>query len=164
MPGMARAPAAAAPRAAAPVGADLKSQLLAAMHERGLLKATLGVCRVLGPDADGKVTIVPETDRKMHLDRLASPEVQRETTQFVHAVLGQPAPVVFRLAEAKPAGPAAVPAADVQPGPAAKLALATFHGRVVAVNPEDRVRLEPPAAADSDAEGPGEDQLPSPED
>lgn len=160
----ATAAAPAAPRAAAPVGADLKSQLLAAMHDRGLLKATLGVCRVLGPDADGKVTIVPETDRKMHLDRLASPEVQRETTQFVQTVLGKPVPVVFRLAEAKPAGPAPVPAAEVQPGPAAKLALATFHGRVVAVNPEDRVRLEPPAPAEGDVEGPGEDLLPSPDD
>ena len=164
----------AAPAKAPVAAGDLKSRLLATMKDRAFLVATIEVCRIEGPGANGVVVITPQTERKMHIDRLASAELQREVTQFVRDTVGSPVAVEFRppVAGAGGGGGAAsggglaAPPPQVQPGPVAKLAVEKFRGRIVQVNPEDRIRREPPAEppVSADEEGaPIDEQPPDPQ-
>jgi DNA polymerase-3 subunit gamma/tau len=153
-------PAAAAP--AAPAG-DLRTRVLAAMKDRALLRATVELCRFDGPGSTGGVALVPQTDRRMHLDRLASPEVQREITKFVQEAAGMPLSVEFRLGAATPAGGAAAPPPPkVEPGPMAKRIVDKFKGRIVEVNPEDRIVSTPPVEPRDDDGAPVDEQSPDP--
>ncbi|MBM4061908.1 MAG: DNA polymerase III subunit gamma/tau [Planctomycetes bacterium] len=162
--GPAAAPLAAAPPPAPapplpPAAGDFRARLLAALAERGLLRATLELCRIDGP-ANGAVVITPETDRRMHLDRLASPEVQREIVRFVQQVAGAPVQVEVRLPSPGPA--AAPPAATVEPGPVTRRVVDAFRGRIVVVDPQDRAVAEPPPARRDDEGAPVDEQPPDP--
>lgn len=154
----------ATPAPAAPIG-DLRARVLAGMKDRALLRATVELCRFDGPGSTGVLVLVPQTDRRMHLDRLASPEVQREITKFVQEAAGAPLAVEFRLAAAAPTGgPAAAPPPKVEPGPMAKRVVEKFKGRVVEVNPEDRIVQPPPAEPDDEGGAPVDEQAPDPHD
>ncbi|MBK8098954.1 MAG: DNA polymerase III subunit gamma/tau [Planctomycetes bacterium] len=161
------APTGPVPAAAAPVpplaggvGVDLRGQVLARMQDRALLQATLQLCRFEGPNAQGKVTVRLDTDKRMHIDRLSAPPLQQEITGIIQQALGSAAAVEFALpapgttggaaATGSPTAPSAVP-----PGPATQRVVGKFGGRIVAVNPEDRRRLaaEPPPVDDSPPAG-----------
>jgi DNA polymerase III subunit gamma/tau len=159
----ASAPAAASPSAPRPVsggGSDLRSLLLQRLADRVLLQGTVEKCRVDGPDGSGVVRLTLESDRKMYADRLASPVVQQELTTAVQELVQQP----VRLEVVLPgAGGAAAPgsaaaskaaAAKAKPGPTVQRALEAFGGRVVQVDPPDRVQNPPPKPAEPDDEAP----------
>ena len=88
----------------------------------------------------------------MYIDRLKSPVIEQELRQVIQEVAARDVTVELRVAAA--GGGAAAPAAgartppkkDAQPGPKAKQLLKKFGGRVVQVNPQDRVKKAPPAA------------------
>lgn len=144
---------------------DLRSQVLARMKDRALLSATLELCKVEAPNAAGVVVITPQTDRRMYLDRLASTEVQREITKFVQEAVGSPVGVDFRIANATaaPGGAVAPPPPKAEPGEAAKRVMKAFKGRVVEVNPDDRIRKEALPPADEDG-APVDESSPLPPD
>ncbi|MCA8950055.1 MAG: DNA polymerase III subunit gamma/tau [Planctomycetes bacterium] len=149
--------------------ADLRARVLDLARDKSLLHATLGLCEFTGPDAGGKVVVSTTTARKMHQDRLQSPDVRQQLQQWLRQALGRDVQVEIRLgaAPAVDAGPAAAghggdakPAAAKKsraaPGPAAQRVMGRFHGRVVEVNPEDRVKREPPADDDGSGTPPDE--------
>jgi DNA polymerase-3 subunit gamma/tau len=153
--------AAAAPAAAG----DLRARALALLKDRPLMQTALDVCRFDGPDARGVVTLTPQTEKRLFLDRLASPVQQQEITKVVQEAAGAPVTVQFRLAAAAGAAaggaaPAPVPPPQHNPGPAAKRVLETFRGRIVEVNPEDRVKRAPPSAAPAETDGAPVDEVP----
>ncbi|MBL8724112.1 MAG: DNA polymerase III subunit gamma/tau [Planctomycetes bacterium] len=158
------APAAAG---APPPGGDLKARVKFALKERGLLQATLDTCRFDGPGSEGKVVVTTTATQRMHLDRLASPDVQRELTQTLVALLG-PVQVEFRLpssAAGAPGAAAATPPAKVSLGETGKRVLGQFRGRVVEVNPTDRPQPSEPVREARDEPAPGaEPELPEPQD
>ena len=119
---------------------------------------------------DGGARIVARvvTDKRMYRDRLAAPPIQQEIAKVLRELHGADARVDFQVdaAGAAAAGAAAAPrilAKDAQPGPAAKRVLDKFRGRIVQVNPEDRLPPAPPADANVD-DAPVEDVPPPPED
>jgi len=152
-------PITAAPTAAAPAagGGDLRAGVLALLKDNPMMQTTLSSCTFDGPDAQGAVVLTMHTDRKMFRDRLQSPVIQQQVTQWIQQIAGSAVSVVFRIDGAAATGsgtgaPVAPPAVKVEPGPAGKRVLEKFKGRVVAVNPEDRVRREAPPAADADTD------------
>lgn len=135
--------------------AGLKGRLLAALRDQPLLHATIELCQITGPTAEGRVLVQLDTDRRMHRDRLAAPAVQTQISQLLQQGSESPLRVEFRLPAIAAPGAAgdvaaAAPSPAVTPGPAAQRVLDKFRGRVVAVNPEDRVLPEP----QPDAPGP----------
>lgn len=131
---------------------ELKARALAALSDRKLLQATLELCRFDGPDQNGQVVVTLETERKMYIDRLKSPVIEQELRQVIQEVAARDVTVELRVAGGGGSGaPAASgartpPKKDAQPGPKAKQLLKKFGGRVVQVNPQDRVKQAPPAA------------------
>jgi len=102
------------------------------------------------------VTLV--TDKKMFRDRLAATAVQADVAKAIQQAAGTSVRIEWRLPEI--GGAAAAPVAKgipTEPGPRTKGVLGAFGGRVVQVNPEDRVPVEkPPPALDDDAPMPDE--------
>jgi DNA polymerase-3 subunit gamma/tau len=150
------------PRAATPglppaAGGDLRATLLQrARQSRPMLAGTLELCRIDGPDEQGRVTIALQTDRKMHLDRLQAAGLQQEISGWLQAAAGRPLQVAFKIGAPAPAadqGPAAsAPSAPpvAQPGPTTQRVVGRFGGRIVGRNPEDAVgrpEAEGPAGA-----------------
>ncbi|MEC9048817.1 MAG: DNA polymerase III subunit gamma/tau [Planctomycetota bacterium] len=140
-------------RPATPVaGSDeLKARALARLSDRKLLQATLELCRFAGPDQNGRVSVTLETERKMYIDRIKSPVIEQELKQVIQEVAARDVTVELAVASSGDAASGAAatdgarkaPAKDAQPGPKAKQLLKKFGGRVVQVNPKDRVK-EPP--------------------
>lgn len=135
--------------AAAPApGSDLKARVKFAFKDRGLLQATLDTCRFDGPGQDGKVVITTTATQRLHLDRLASPDLQRDLTQALLGLLGA-VQVEFRLpgagAAAAPGAAPTTPPAKTNLGEVSKRVLGQFRGRVVEVNPADRAAPAAPA-------------------
>jgi hypothetical protein len=116
------------------------------------------------PDGRGRVVVTLHTDRKMHQDRLQSPVVQQELAKAVQDAAGRPVKVEFRVAnagsgEAEGAAGGGAPPQRHEIGPTAKRVVERFRGRVVQVNPEDRIGEVPPPAAEDEAPpapGPGD--------
>jgi len=145
---------------AAAGGGDLKSRVLELAREKGLLRATLELCEFADPDSSGKVVVSTQTPRKMHQDRLQSPDVQQQLQGWVRQATGADVRVEVKIGKADAggasggaggaakAGAASGPAK--KPGAAAKRAMGRFGGRVVDVNPDDRVQKQPPASDDGD--------------
>ena len=133
------------------------------LSDRKLLQATLELCRFDGPDQSGRVLVTLETERKMYIDRLKSPVVDQELNQVIQDAAARDITVEFLVAgdaAAAAPGPAAGgarrrPAKDAKPGAKAKKVLKKFGGRVVQVNPQDRVQ-EPPAEGGSGPSSEGE--------
>ncbi len=153
------AAAPAAPNSAPPgaPGADLRQALLAAAREEPLLRATIELCAFRGPDASGKVTVTIETDRKMHRDRIQSPQVQQKLSGWIAQALGKSVTLDVQAAAAGggPVGEAP------PPGAAALRVMQRLGGRVVGTNPEDR-RPTPPSPSDDGDAGP-DDFVPTPD-
>lgn len=85
----------------------------------------------------------------MHRDRLQSPVIQQQITQVIQEVAGAPVTVDFRVGEGGgPTEGSAPPKAHAEPGPSAQRVLSKFRGRVVQVNPEDRITAPDPAPPD----------------
>jgi DNA polymerase III subunit gamma/tau len=179
--GAARPPAAAPGSAAAPARpampvmpatGDLKTRTLALVKDRQLLYGTLDLCRFEGPNAQGTVVVTLQTDRKMFRDRLASPVVQQEAATAIQQAAGaqaagNPVKVEWRLPEVTATGGVAAPPPKVDPGPTTKRVMGAFRGRVVQVNPEDRVRdsgaeAAPPVPPADDDGAPVDEMPPDP--
>ncbi|MGC6488736.1 MAG: DNA polymerase III subunit gamma/tau [Planctomycetota bacterium] len=155
------APAAAPQRPLTPVAdaAELKARALARLSDRKLLQATLELCSFEGPDANGRVVVTLETERKMYIDRVKSPVIDQQLREVVREAAARDVAVELRVAGAPAAGPPAAGGAarpakkDPKPGPKAAQLMKKFGGRVVQVNPKDRVRrgADPAPGASSDA-------------
>lgn len=154
--------AAAVPETPATDAKDLKSRAMVRLGDRKLLQATLELCRIDGPDAKGRVVVTLETERKMHRDRLKSPVIEQEMKQAIIAAAGQEVQVEIRIGgESAGAGSAgggvagatkkAAQPAQVAPGEKAERVIKKFGGRVVQVNPQDRIQK--PAEPEPDAMG-----------
>ncbi|HEB51663.1 MAG TPA: DNA polymerase III subunit gamma/tau [bacterium] len=154
LPAPPTSPASPAPPArpvAPPAGADdLKARTLARCADRGMLQATLDLCRFDGPDDSGVVVVTLESPRKMHRDRLRSPVVAEDVKKAIREAAGRDVKVELRVpddtddtAEAAGAAPKRPAAAQQQPGPRTSRVLDKFGGRVVQVDPPDRVSKPP---------------------
>jgi hypothetical protein len=115
-----------------------------------MLKDTLEQCRLEGPNAQGVVVLTLNSDRKMHRDRLTSPVIQEELRKAIQQAAGAPVKLDFRLgdAAAPPQQPQPAAPPPKEPGPVTKRVIEKFHGRVVEVNPPDRVQQQAPPADD----------------
>ncbi|MEZ6038520.1 MAG: DNA polymerase III subunit gamma/tau [Planctomycetota bacterium] len=155
--GAAPAAPAAPPRPVAPAANanDLKTRVLAHLNDRKLLQATAELCRVDGPDDKGRVIVTLETERKMHRDRLNSQTVRTELIQAFITAAGREITVDIRVPEEPAAGAPGQPKAPLfkaEPGPRTQDVLKKFGGRVVQVDPPDRIKKEPPPVADDAAD------------
>jgi DNA polymerase III subunit gamma/tau len=151
---------------------ELKSRALVLLESRKMLQATLELCRVEGPSEQGRVVVTLETERKMHQDRLKSAVIEQEMKQAIRDAAGREVTVEIRIGDGaggstsvsggdtKPAPPAA------KPGEKAQAVIKKFGGRVVQVNPPDRIQkpVEAPPEGDVMEDGmldpgepPGED-------
>ncbi|MBL8735347.1 MAG: DNA polymerase III subunit gamma/tau [Planctomycetes bacterium] len=163
------APAAARSAAAAPAAApramatDLRGRVLAAVQDRQLLLGTLELCRFDGPNDKGVVVLTLQSDRKMYRDRLASPVVQQEVTKAVQDVVGPHASIEWRFPDVTVgADGTTAPPPKIEPGPVTKRVMGSFRGRVVQVNPEDRVKAESKPERAEDDGAPVDEQPPDP--
>ena len=142
---------------------DLRTRTLAALKDRQLLHVVIELCKFDGPNANGTLVVTLHTDKKMYRDRLASMEQQQVLAKVIQEAAGRQLQIEWRLPEIKAAGPTPVPPASIEPGPQAKLVMGTFRGRVVQVNPQDRVKAEEPARPAEDDGAPVDEQPPLPE-
>ena len=159
-PAPARSSAPVAPRAAP---TDLRGRVLAVVQDRPLLHTTVELCRFDGPNDKGVVVVTLQSDRKMYRDRLASTVVQQEVIKAVQDVVGPHATIEWRFPDVTVgADGTATPPPKIEPGPVTKRVMGSFRGRVVQVNPEDRLKDEPkPERADDDG-APLDEQPPDP--
>ncbi|MFO0393790.1 MAG: hypothetical protein ACK548_18240, partial [Planctomycetota bacterium] len=159
-PAGAAAPAGAVSAAPPPsASADLRVRVLAALADRPLLQGTLEQCNFTGPDADGRLVVTLQSERRMYADRLAAAGVQQDLAQAIGAAAGRALRIEWRLPAAGAGGAPAAPPAKVEPGVATKRVLGAFGGRVVQVNPEDRAPKpkEPEVPGDAGGEPPWDD-------
>ena len=175
-PAAAAAPAAAFAAAPAVVpmaaGGDLRANVLALLKDNALMHTTMSHCKFDGPNAQGAVVVTMHTAQKMFRDRLQSPVIQQQVTQWIAQIVGSPVTVTIRFddvagsaasgaaSSGAASGAAAAPAPKIEPGPASKRVLEKFKGRLVEVNPVDRVKPAAPPVADADADSAGGDQPP----
>ncbi len=84
--------------AAAPSGAgELRAAVIAALQNRKpMLVATVEACDVRGPDANDRVLFQLRSERRMHKDRLESPQVQDLLREVLEAELGRRVQIVVR--------------------------------------------------------------------
>ncbi|MCB9887646.1 MAG: DNA polymerase III subunit gamma/tau [Planctomycetes bacterium] len=153
--------------AAVPATADLRTRLLAHYHGNPLMHTTLEHCRIDGPGAGDVVKVVVLAERKMFRDRLQAVPVQQEVTKVLRDLAGRDVRVEFDFGADGDAGGGASPAPrvlakDAEPGPTTKRVLEKFRGRVVQVNPDDRV-VRPPTGSEA-ADAPVDDVPPTPDD
>ncbi|MEQ1631917.1 MAG: DNA polymerase III subunit gamma/tau [Planctomycetota bacterium] len=143
--GVSKGPIPSSPAVAA---SDLRSVVLAASREEPLLHATLELCTFRGPDAAGKVVLALDTERKMHRDRVQSPQLQQKIVAWISRALGRTVTLAVELSVegASPSSPGSVP----PPGAGTLLVMEKFSGRRVSVDPEDRRMSEPPPPPSSD--------------
>ncbi|MFN9758098.1 MAG: DNA polymerase III subunit gamma/tau [Planctomycetota bacterium] len=159
-PAGAAAPAGAVSAAPPPsASADLRVRVRAALADRPLLQGTLEQCNFTGPDADGRLVVTLQSERRMYADRLAAAGVQQDLAQAIGAAAGRALRIEWRLPAAGAGGAPAAPPAKVEPGVATKRVLGAFGGRVVQVNPEDRAPKpkEPEVPGDAGGEPPWDD-------
>lgn len=147
MPGAPLPPAAAG---------DLKGRVLGALKDKPLLAGTLEQCGFQGPDADGRVVVTLQSERRMYHDRLASTAVQQDLARAIQDAAGRPLKVEWKLPAPQANGGVAAPPPKVDPGDTTKRVLGAFKGRVVQVNPEDRAPKpkEPEAPTDGGSDAP----------
>ena len=143
--GIADAPMASGGAAAVPVASagDLKARVLELAKDKALLRTTLSLCEFAEPDGRGVVVVKVVTERKMHQDRMQSPDVQRDLQQWLRAATGRDVTVEVAGGSDTPAKAPAKAGKAPQPGAVAKRVMGKFGGRVVAVNPDDRIRKQP---------------------
>ena len=154
-----------APRPTGPVAnaQELKARAMLMLDSRKLLQTTMGFCRVDGPNEAGRVVLTLETTSKMHSDRLRSPAIEQEIKQVIREAAGRDVTVEIRIGDGV-GGSAAVsggtaggavspPVPAAKPGEKAQAVIKKFGGRVVQVNPPDRIQKpveSPPEAAMSE--------------
>lgn len=159
-PAAAPRPPMAVPPAA---GGDLKSRVLFTLKDRQLLHGTMELCRFDGPNDKNVVVVTLQTDRKMYRDRLASTVLQQELARAISDAAGKPVQVEWRLPDITvSADGTTAPPPKVDPGPTTKRVLGAFRGRVVQVNPEDRVKDEAKPERRDDDGAPVDEQPPDP--
>jgi DNA polymerase III subunit gamma/tau len=150
----ARKPAPAKPPAKPPATPatspnELRSRVMVALESRKLLQTTFELCRLVGPDDKGRVVLTLDTESKMHRDRLRSAVIEQELKDTVRTAAGREVSVEIRIAEADgssadTAGKSkAPPKPQAAPGERAKRVLKHTGGRVVEVNPRDRIVKKP---------------------
>jgi len=144
-------------------GGDLKSRVLFTLKDRQLLHGTMELCRFDGPNDKNVVVVTLQTDRKMYRDRLASTVLQQELARAISDAAGKPVQVEWRLPDITvSADGTTAPPPKVDPGPTTKRVLGAFRGRVVQVNPEDRVKDEAKPERRDDDGAPVDEQPPDP--
>ncbi|MFY9345106.1 MAG: DNA polymerase III subunit gamma/tau [Planctomycetota bacterium] len=148
---MAPGAATQAPRpatAAEPLPTDLRGRTLALLKASNhqLLFTTIELCRFEGPSPTGTVVVTLHSDRRLYADRLQARDVQTELAKVIGEAAGREVRVDWRLpglaAEGQAASPANPPP-KIEPGPLTKRVMGAVRGRIVQVNPEDRLRPEP---------------------
>ena len=163
---------AAPARPTAPVtGSDeLKARALAMLRDRKLLQGTLELCAFQGPDQNGRVVVTLESPRKMYIDRLKSPVIEQELKQVIQQAAARDVTVELRTGASDGASSGASSGAsaggssgtsrsakaarkDAEPGPKAKQVMKKFGGRVVEVNPKDRVQRAPAPSPEHEPDG-----------
>ena len=144
--GVLETPLASGVSAPAAVAGDLKARVLEQAKDKPLLHTTLSLCDFADADADGTVVVTVGDGPKMHRDRMQSPDVQRDLHKWVGVALGGEVRVEVRSGDddspavaADERAPASKPVKPSKPGAATKRVMDRFGGRVVAVNPDDRV-------------------------
>ncbi len=150
--GKAASPSVAASAPSVPATADLRTRLLAHYHSNPLMHTALEFCRIDGPGAGDVVKVVVLAERKMYRDRLQAVPVQQEVTKVLRDLVGREVQVTFDFGgeggvEGGSVGANPAPrvlAKDAKPGPTTTRVIEKFRGRVVQVNPEDRVQAAPP--------------------
>jgi hypothetical protein len=150
---------------AAPIApGDLRGRVLAYFQQNLMMHSALEGTRIEAAPGGDRIVVHVISPKKIYRDRLMSPGVQQEVAKVLRELHGHEARVEFVAGEA-PAAAAAprVLAKDAQPGPATKRVMEKFRGRIVQVNPEDRIVDEPVADGGAD-EAPVEDVPPPPED
>lgn len=141
---------------------ELKSRAMVLLESRKMLQATLELCRVEGPSEQGKVVVTLQTERKMHIDRLKSSVIEQEMKQAVRDAAGREVTVEIRIGAAdgsseSASGDAKSPAKPaIKPGEKAQAVIKKFGGRVVQVNPPDRIQKPAPSAPDEEVIEPGD--------
>ena len=141
---------------------DLKSRAMVGLEKRKLLQATMELCRVEGPDDKGLVVVTLETERKMHRDRLKSTVIQQDLKDAIRDAAGRAVTVDIRISgedggsTSLSGGAAKPPPPEAKPGDKAKGVMKKFGGRVVQVNPKDRIQKPKAQPADDEMIDPGE--------
>jgi hypothetical protein len=134
------------------------------LESRKMLQATLELCRIEGPSEQGKVVVTLETQRKMHIDRLKSSVIEQEVKQAVRDAAGREVTVEIRIGGADgsttdTSGGTKTPAKpEAQPGDKAQAVLKKFGGRVVQVNPPDRIQKPASPEPEEEVINPGDSQ------
>lgn len=124
------------------VGTGLKPRLLQRLQQvRPLFAGTVELCSVLGPDAQNRVTLRLESDKKLHQDRLASEPLQKELEQILRELAGRDVVLVIDTAPPGAATRGAAPQAPSAPqrpagprpppGPAVKRVQEMFDGSIL---------------------------------
>ena len=132
------------------------------LESRKMLQATLELCRVEGPSDQGRGVVTLETERKMHIDRLKSSVIEQEMKQVISDAAGREITVEIRIGAADGSSTdlsggdqtKAPPAA--KPGEKAQAVMKKFGGRVVQVNPPDRIQKPEPPAPEEELVDPGD--------
>lgn len=143
---------------------ELKSRAMVLLESRKMLQATLELCRIEGPSEQGKVVVTLETQRKMHIDRLKSSVIEQEVKQAVRDAAGREVTVEIRIGGADgsttdTSGGTKTPAKpEAQPGDKAQAVLKKFGGRVVQVNPPDRIQKPASPEPEEEVINPGDSQ------
>ena len=141
---------------------ELKSRAMVLLESRKMLQATLELCRVEGPSEQGSVVVTLETERKMHIDRLKSKVIEQEMKQVIHDAAGREVTVEIRIGGAdgsstSVSGDDKTPAPPkAKPGEKAQAVMKKFGGRVVQVNPPDRIQKPAPSAPEEEILDPGD--------
>ncbi|MGK0157244.1 MAG: DNA polymerase-3 subunit gamma/tau [Neolewinella sp.] len=142
---------------------ELKSRAMVLLESRKMLQATLELCRVEGPSEQGKVVVTLETERKMHIDRLKSAVIEQEVKEAVREAAGREVTVEIRIGtagggseSAAPSGAKTPAAPEAKPGEKAQAVIKKFGGRVVQVNPPDRIQKPAPSAPEEEEIDPGD--------
>lgn len=130
---------------AAPV-ADLRGALLARVRkEKPMLERTLELCRIRGPDENGVVELALQSDKRMHADRLRSPDVREMVQRILRELAGSEVRLEVRAADgprAEAAGGGDLrPSPSVRrsspPGPLTRRVLERFDGEVLETDDPD---------------------------
>lgn len=130
----------------APAGEDLRARLLDRLTtEQPMLGRTIEHCQVTGPDANQRVRIALQTERKLHRDRLAAAGVQKTLREVLRDLLGRNVELVFDTVSAQEAAEVPAPAQPdrtpppaapsqrrrAKPGPSVQKVVERFDGQII---------------------------------
>lgn len=118
---------------------SLRARVLASVQDQLNLHTTLQCCKFDVPDANGRLVITVETEKRIYRDRLQAPGLQQQIQGLIQTAAGRPVHLEWQFPNA--AGGAVAPSAsNAPPSVAAERVMKAFGGRVIAINPGDTPR------------------------